>query len=611
MLAHVPARWLTPALSALGVLLAACTPAPDPYYIDRDEAISENRFLRAIHSPEPAPEEEPPPMDEENSDEEAAGTGQRHKGEEGKMGRPTAKMKSGLYAMKGPKDAIWRGTVGAERGDSVGEATCVDCGPGADKYVRTADNPWQSATTDPLSTFSIDVDTASYSNVRRYLESGSLPPAAAVRVEEMVNYFDYDYAAPQDDRPLAVHAEVAPCPWAKDHQLVQIGLQGKMVAVDQTAPKNLVFLVDVSGSMGEPDKLPLLKRGLERLIASMTAEDRISMVVYAGASGLVLPPTSGAEKKTIRAAIDRLEAGGSTNGGAGIALAYAQARKHFVQGGVNRVILASDGDFNVGMTNHDDLVHRIEHERKGGVFLTVLGFGRGNLNDHTMEQLADKGNGNYAYIDSIREAEKVLVHQAAGTLVTVAKDVKLQVEFNPATVAAYRLVGYENRRLANQDFKDDTKDAGELGAGHNVTGLYEIVPAGRPIPGGDAEGLKYQRPMPVQGSKELFTVKLRYKLPDSDRSTQFELPVAAAKATLADASPAFRFAAAVAAFGLRLRDPHGEAGLSFARVLELAKAAKLADPHGYRAEFLELVETARRIAEPSPAQIALVDDELG
>ncbi|MBL9104660.1 MAG: VWA domain-containing protein [Myxococcales bacterium] len=506
------------------------------------------------------------------------------------------------------------GVLGEMSGAPVGEsATCSDCGAGADKYVRADDNPWQSTTTDPLSTFSIDVDTASYSNVRRYLQDGSLPPAAAVRVEEMVNYFDYDYDAPQDGRPFAVQAEVAPCPWAEGHKLVQIGLQAKEMPADQNAPRNLVFLVDVSGSMSDPDKLPLLRRGLSRLVDGLGERDRISMVVYAGASGLVLPPTSGAEKATIRAAIDRLEAGGSTNGGAGIALAYAQARKHFIKGGVNRVILASDGDFNVGMTDHEELVHRVEHERESGVFLSVLGFGRGNLNDHTMEQLADKGNGNYSYIDSAREAEKVLVHQSQGTLVTVAKDVKLQLEFNPATVAAYRLVGYENRRLANQDFKDDTKDAGELGAGHNVTGLYEIVPAGHQVPGPEPDGLKYQRPsVAFKASKELLTVKLRYKQPDGDTSTELELPVSAQQPSFAAASPAFRFAAAVAAFGLRLRDPHGKAGMSFAEVLATARAAKLADPHGYRAEFLTLVEAADRIAAPAPApvRVALVDDEL-
>ena len=612
MLANACVR-LTPALAVL--LIAACTPKPDPFYVDRDEAIAENRFLKVIHSPE-EPEEEPPPFDQENTDEEAGGTGQRHKGEEGKMGKPTSRSKSGLYAMKGPRDYIPRApgrskwAPGATAPVAAELQTCTDCGPGADRYQSASDNPWQTASTDPLSTFSIDVDTASYSNVRRYLQGGVLPPAAAVRVEEMVNYFDYDYPQPQDDRPFAVSAEVAPCPWADDHQLVQIGVQGKLIAADQSPPRNLVFLIDVSGSMESEDKLPLLRTGLMRMVENLGEKDRISMVVYAGASGLVLPPTPGNQKKTIRDALERLSAGGSTNGGAGIALAYAQARKHFIQDGVNRVILASDGDFNVGMTNHDELVQRIEHERKGGVFLTVLGFGRGNLNDHTMEQLADKGNGNYAYIDSAEEAEKVLVTQASGTLVTIAKDVKLQVEFNPATVAAYRLVGYENRRLANQDFKDDTKDAGELGAGHNVTGLYEIVPVGKQVPGTGVDPLKYQSAPIVAHkgtSKDLFTVKLRYKQPDGDTSKEFEVAVADSKPTLAAASPAFRLAAAVAGFALKLRDPHGADGLAFTRVKRLAENAKLADPHGYITEFLGLVDTAERLVTP---RAALVDDEL-
>jgi Ca-activated chloride channel family protein len=603
---------LSPALAAIAVLFA-CTPQPDPYFVDREQAIEENRFLKKMHSPEPVLEEEPPPEDQWNTDEEAYGTGQRHKGEEGKMGKPTSRMKSGLYAMKGPKDAIPQMARSYAAAAAVDEPGCTDCGPGGDKYFRADDNPWMSTVSDPLSTFSIDVDTASYSNVRRFLQDGTLPPPSAVRVEELVNYFDYDYPQPTDDRPFSVSAEVAPCPWADGHQLVQIGLQGKALPQGMNKPRNLVFLVDVSGSMSEEDKLPLLKHGLMRLVDDMNARDRISIVVYAGASGLVLPPTAGDQKKTIRDALGRLQAGGSTNGGAGIALAYAQARKHFVQDGVNRIILASDGDFNVGLTSHEELVQRIEHERKGGVFLTVLGFGRGNFNDHTMEQLADKGNGNYAYIDGEREAEKVLVHEVRGTLVTIAKDVKLQVEFNPTTVAAYRLVGYENRRLANKDFKDDTKDAGELGAGHNVTGLYEVIPAGKDVPFSQQDPLKYQRPstvIPKNASRDLFTVKLRYKRPDGDTSKEFEVAVDKAKASVADTSPSFRLAAAVAGFALKLRDPQAESGLSFAEVRKLAEGAKLADPHGYRKEFLGLVDAAERLVAPRAGNLALVDDEL-
>ncbi len=618
-------RWLPAAGVLAGGLLVACTPEPDPYFIDRDAAIAEDRFLRVIHSPDPV-EEEPPPMDVENSDEEA-GIGQRHKGEEGKMGKPTSKSKSGLYAMKGPRDAVpysvgGLGLVGTGRGGGgTGEGTiglgCSTCGgPGDDKYGRPDDNLWARVLAEPLSTFSIDVDTASYSNVRRFLSEGSMPPPDAVRTEELINYFDYAYEQPTDARPFSVHAEVAACPWNSTHKLVHIGLQGKALAKTKAVARNLVFLVDVSGSMSAADKLPLLREGLRLLVDDMGPADRISMVAYAGASGLVLPPTSGADKPAILAALDRLRAGGFANGGAGNALASPQARKHFIQGGVNRVILASDGDFNVGVTGHDELVSLVEQQRKSGVFLSVLGFGRGNLNDHTMEQIADKGNGNYAYIDSRREARKVLVDEGAATLVTIAKDVKLQVEFNPATVAAYRLIGYENRKLAAQDFKDDRKDAGELGAGHSVTGIYEIVPAGTPAPGVGVEALKYQQPtqpaVKIAGDAELVTVKLRYKQPDSATSTELELAVEDSNRRFADASPAFRFAAAVAAFGQRLRDPAAKDGLGFGEVRKLAAAAGLPDPHGYAKEFLGLVDAADRLTRPATAQTrGLVDDELG
>ena len=517
-------RWLPAATVLIGAMLTACGPTPNPYFIDREQAIADNRFLRVMHSPAPVEEEEAPPEDQENTDEQAAGSGQRHKGEEGKMGKPTSKSKSGLYAMKGPRDAVPQMARNFDPGAIASSSGCDGCEPaGDDRYARPADNQWARVLAEPLSTFSIDVDTASYSNVRRFLQEGSLPPPDAVRSEELINYFDYAHERPQGADPLAVHAEVAPCPWNPTHKLVQVAVQGQDVPRGAVGPRNLVFLVDVSGSMSEPDKLPLLQQGLHMLVDDLDERDRISMVVYAGASGLVLPPTSGAAKQKIRDAIDHLEAGGGTNGGAGIALAYAQARKHFVAGGVNRVLLASDGDFNVGVTSHDELVGLVEQQRKSGVFLSVLGFGRGNLNDHMMEQIADKGNGNYAYIDSAREARKVLVSQAAGTLVTIAKDVKLQVEWNPAAVSAYRLIGYENRRLAAQDFKDDRKDAGELGSGHTVTGLYEVIPAGVPAPGGAVDPLRFQRPVVTSAGGELFTVKLRYKRPDSDVSSQVEL----------------------------------------------------------------------------------------
>jgi Ca-activated chloride channel family protein len=596
--------------------LIACAPAPEPLQIGEAIPEPDNRFIRAIHSPDPLPEEEePPPEDMANSDEEAAGSGQRHRGEEGKMGRPTSRAKSGLYAMKGPRDAIPQMAAGHTRAvRSEVEETCVGCDPaGGDRYGRTDENRWASVIAEPLSTFSIDVDTASYSNVRRFLQSGALPPAAAVRTEELINYFTYAYPQPKDERPLAVDAEVAACPWNPTHKLVRIGMQGKTVPVSQMGPRNLVFLVDVSGSMSDGDKLPLLRHGLNLLVDDMTERDRISMVAYAGASGLVLPPTSGADKKAIREAIANLEAGGSTNGGAGIALAYAQARKHLVKGGVNRVILASDGDFNVGVTDHDELIKLVEQQRSSGVYLSVLGFGRGNLNDHTMEQIADKGNGNYSYIDSEREAKKVLVDQAAGTLMTIAKDVKLQVEWNPSAVAAYRLIGYENRRLAAQDFKDDRKDAGELGAGHSVTGLYEVVPAGVPTPGGKLDALKYQKPAaPAKPGAEMFTVKLRYKLPESAISTGFEMAVATGDR--AAPSDAFRLAAAVAAFGERLRDPLRKDGLTFAQIHDLAASVELPDPRGDRKEFLRLVNEAAKMTPPpvtKPPPGPLKDDELG
>lgn len=603
-------RWLPAVTVLVGTMLTACGPTPNPYFIDREQAIADNRFLRAIHSPAPVDEEEPPPDEQENSDEQAAGTGQRHKGEEGRMGKPTSKSRSGLYAMKGPRDAVPQSHGVRMSASPVG---CDGCDPGGgDRYAHTADNPWTRALAEPLSTFSIDVDTASYSNVRRFLQEGSLPPPDAVRSEELINYFDYGHARPRGADPLAVHAEVAPCPWNPSHKLVQLAVQGQEVARGDVGPRNLVFLVDVSGSMSSDDKLPLLRQGLRMLVNDLDERDRISMVAYAGASGLVLPPTSGADKQKIRDAIDRLEAGGSTNGGSGIALAYAQAREHFVQGGVNRVLLASDGDFNVGVTDHDELVALVEQQRKSGVFLSVLGFGRGNLNDATMEQIADKGNGNYAYIDSAREARKVLVEQAAGTLVTIASDVKLQVEWNPAAVSAYRLIGYENRRLAAQDFKDDRKDAGELGSGHTVTGLYEVVPVGVPAPGGAVDPLKFQRPVATTPSGELFTVKLRYKRPGDDRSKQLEQSTITTATTVAAASPAFRLAAAVAAFAERLKNaPQGKDGLDFAAIYKLAAGVELPDPHGHRKEFLELIRRAEALSRPADKLAKLADEELG
>ena len=345
-------------------------------------------------------------------------------------------------------------------------------------YDHLDENPFRRVSADPLSTFSIDVDTASYANMRRFLNTGEMPPAGAIRIEEMINYFRFDYPKPAGDAPFSITTELAVCPWNTKHRLALIGLQGREIPEDDASPRNLVFLIDVSGSMMPPDKLALVRTAMRMLTDVLTARDRVAIVVYAGASGLVLPSTPGDQKATVHRAIAELEAGGSTNGGEGITLAYRIAKEHFIKGGVNRVVLATDGDFNVGVTSQDELVRLIEEQRASGVFLSVLGVGTGNVKDSMMEKLADKGNGNYAYLDSLHEARKVLVREAGSTLVTIAKDVKIQVEFNPAAVSAYRLIGYENRMLKNEDFNDDKKDAGEIGAGHSVTALYEIVPAG-------------------------------------------------------------------------------------------------------------------------------------
>jgi Ca-activated chloride channel family protein len=468
-----------------------------------------------------------------------------------------------------------------------------------EQYSHIDENPFLEIARAPLSTFSIDVDTASYSNTRRFLKDGQLPPKDAVRIEELVNYFSYDYPQPVGNAPFSVTAEISEAPWNPSHRLVHIGLQGKRVAAENMPPANLVFLLDVSGSMNEERKLPLVKSAMRMLAEQMTARDRVAMVVYAGSSGLVLPATSGDRKGEILAAIDRLEAGGSTNGGEGIQLAYKIAQENFVKGGVNRVILATDGDFNVGVTSEGDLVRLIEEKRQSGVFLSVLGFGTGNVKDSTMEKLADKGNGNYAYIDSLAEARKVLGEQIGGTLYTIAKDVKIQVEFNPKQAVAYRLIGYENRLLRDRDFNDDTKDAGEIGAGHTVTALYEVVPVGESYENPGVDPLKYQetaKPSEMANSNELMTVKLRYKEPAQDQSKLVSVSLADSHARLGNASENFRFASAVAAFGMLLRDSRYKAGSSYNKVLELARASTGADTQGYRAEFIQLVETARTLS---------------
>jgi len=483
--------------------------------------------------------------------------------------------------ISGPMDMAWR------------------CNPNfnTEAYDAIVDNAFLKAKQNPLSTFSIDVDTASYSNTRRFLNSGSLPPKDSVRIEELINYFTYNYEPPKDDKPFAVHTEVGACPWNAERQLVRIGLKGKEIALDNRPKSNLVFLIDVSGSMGEPNKLPLVKSGLQLLARQLNGNDRVSMVVYAGSSGLVLPSTACDEKKKVLDAIDNLEAGGSTNGGQGIELAYKIAQQNFIKGGVNRVILCTDGDFNVGVTNEGDLTRLIEEKAKSGVFLSVLGFGMGNYKDSNLEKLADKGNGNYAYIDTLQEARKVLVEQMSGTLITIAKDVKIQVEFNPARVAAYRLVGYENRMLKKEDFNDDKKDAGEIGAGHTVTALYEIVPAGKKISLPSVDPLKYQKAASAivedESSRDLLTVKLRYKKPDGDKSALLEFPVAAGD--VGKGSDDFRFAAAVASFGMVLRESEHKGSATLDTVLALARESKGSDPDGYRGEFVNLVKMAQAL----------------
>ena len=466
-----------------------------------------------------------------------------------------------------------------------------------EEYDRVRERGFVSPRQEPLSTFSIDVDTASYSNMRRYVDQMKrLPPKDAVRLEEMVNYFDYDYAPPSGPHPFSITTELSHAPWDKRHRLLMIGLQGQRVDFSQLPPFNLVFLLDVSGSMNQPAKLPLLKQALKLLVGEMRPQDRVAIVVYAGAAGLVLESTGGEHKDRIVAALDGLSAGGSTAGGAGIKLAYKVAREHLVEGGNNRVILATDGDFNVGVSSSGGLERLIEEEREGGVFLTVLGFGRGNIKDSKMELLADKGNGNYAYLDSLLEARKVLVKQIGGTLVTIAKDVKLQVEFNPARVKGYRLIGYENRVMAAEDFDDDRKDAGELGAGHSVTAFYEIIEAGsdEEVPG--AAKLKYQEAAPsAAGAGEWLTLKLRYKRPDEDQSQLLSQPLTGAPRALKDASVDLRFASSVIEVGMVLRGSTFKGKASVEGAVARARGALGDDPEGYRREFIRLAEAIQAL----------------
>jgi Ca-activated chloride channel homolog len=455
------------------------------------------------------------------------------------------------------------------------------------------ENPFLRPTTSPLSTFSIDVDTASYSKMRQFINNGTVPPKDAVRLEELVNYFPYRYPQPDRNQPFSVTTDVTQAPWNPQHKLVRIGLKGKQV--EPAPPSNLVFLIDVSGSMSGPGRLPLVQRSLCLLTQQLKAQDRVTLVVYAGSAGVVLAPTPGDQKAKILEAIANLRAGGSTAGGQGIELAYKKAEESFIKGGNNRVILATDGDFNVGVSSDAELVRMIEQKRDRGIFLTVLGFGMGNYKDGRMEQLADKGNGNYAYIDTFSEAKKVLVNDLRGTLFTIAKDVKIQVEMNPAKVQAYRLIGYENRALRDQDFNDDRKDAGEIGAGHTVTALYEIIPPGMTpevkLP--DIDKLKYQKPQETSipsDSNELMQVKLRYKEPTGNRSELISRSVGDRVIPLEQTSEDLRFASSVAMFGMLLRDSEFRGKASMEAVLRLAEQGKGADTEGYREEFITLVK---------------------
>ncbi|GEM_PF-621516 len=481
-----------------------------------------------------------------------------------------------------------------------GEARPPVESPGTEDYAPIVENPFMHVTEEALTTFSIDVDTASYANVRRFLHMGQLPPPDAVRIEELVNYFPYDYAPPTDDQPFAVHLEMAACPWNKGHRLLRVGLKGRVPQGERPA-SNLVFLVDVSGSMESSNKLPLVQAGLRLLVKEMSPRDRIAIVTYAGASGVALPSTPGNEKSRILEVLEGLRAGGSTNGASGVEVAYRLATEHFIQGGTNRVVLATDGDWNVGVTSHGDLVRLIEEKAKTGVFLTVLGFGMGNLKDDTLEGLADKGNGNYAYVDSLSEAEKVLVTEMGATLQTIAKDVKIQIEFNPARIAGYRLIGYENRLLAKQDFADDKKDAGEIGAGHTVTALYEVVPVGQEMPGQatPVPPLRYQTQgagTAASNSTEACIVKLRYKAPDGDKSALIEVPLVDKSGAFDEASEDFRFATAVAGYGMLLRKSQHAKGLTWDGVLEIAQGSVGKDTQAYRAEFNELVRRAKDLS---------------
>jgi Ca-activated chloride channel family protein len=510
-------------------------------------------------------------------------------------GLPHAPPPPGSPAGKGVGAGQAGGRGGGYYVDGLQSRNLIEVQRDTASYADIVESRFRSVTDHPLSTFSVDVDTASYANVRRFLNEGRLPPPDAVRIEELINYFKYDYPAPRGDAPVSITTEVAACPWNPKHKLALVGLRAKPIEMGKTPPRNLTFLLDVSGSMTPHNRLPLVKTAMQMLVDTLRPEDRVAIVVYAGNSGLALKPTSGDKKAIINHAIEELRAGGSTNGASGIQLAYDLATDNFVKGGVNRVILATDGDFNVGVTSHADLMRMIEAKRERGIFLSVLGVGESNLKDSTMEMLADKGNGNYSYLDSIQEARRVLIAEAGSTLVTVAKDVKLQIEFNPRFAAAYRLIGYENRMLRKEDFNNDRKDAGEMGAGHTVTALYEIVPAGEQIPNGGVDPLKYQQPVDppartiATNSTELMNIKVRYKAPDGDASKLLEFPVRENGRRM---TANLGFAAAVAEFGLLIRRSDFRGDASWDQTLSLAREHRGNDPDGYRAEFARLADLA-------------------
>ncbi|QQS35804.1 MAG: von Willebrand factor type A domain-containing protein [Ignavibacteriales bacterium] len=469
-----------------------------------------------------------------------------------------------------------------------------------EEYNTIVENEFLESMSNPLSTFSIDVDAASYSNVRRFINANTIPPRDAVRVEEFINYFDYDYPQPKDGSPFSITTEIGECPWNKDNYLIHIGIKGKELSDNEKRQSNLVFLLDVSGSMTPENKLPLVKRSMKMMLDKISPNDKVSIVVYAGAAGLVLPSTYVSEKQKILDAIDRLNAGGSTAGGAGILLAYKTAEENFIKGGNNRIILATDGDFNVGVSNTSDLVKLVEEKKKSGIYLTILGFGMDNLKDGRLEELADKGNGNYYYIDNFMEAKKVLGHEITSTLFTIAKDVKIQVEFNPAKVLSYRLIGYENRMLKKEDFEDDKKDAGELGAGHTVTALYEVVPVKEVAAIQGYENLRYQEhrlKYEAVSSKEVLLFSIRYKEPDEDTSKLLTKTLELDPENEMQVSENFLFSSAVAQFALLLRDSQFKGTSNFESVISLAEDSQGKDEFGYREEFITLVRNTKDMIE--------------